>query len=238
MTGRIILDDQTGWSKLFVDLNSYCRHSAFGLRDLDWQKLVVDWDFWIITSWQLYAVGATVVESTGLPVGRFYEVLSSRWDGGPISESFVWQHDALIISHPDRKDEIRLVHSALITVLRLVHVSPRIDGRAAMWRDLPTRAEADRTVLCQAPCWQGAVYGPAAPVCSHLSINERNAPTGTNRINYGRVSIALGCRAAVRFQQRSAAAAYCCWLMLFLSSRYITMNAARAAQTACGVSRW
>jgi hypothetical protein len=27
-------------------------------------------------------------------------------------------------------------------------------------------------------------------------------------------------------------------LMLFLSSRYITMNAARAAQTACGVSRW
>jgi hypothetical protein len=71
----------------------------------------------------------------------------TRW--AQISASFERQHDALIASHPDCKDEIGLVHSALITVGRLVHVSPHVNGNGAVWIDLTTRAEADGTVLCK-----------------------------------------------------------------------------------------
>lgn len=56
------------------------------------------------------------------------------------------QHDALKASHPDCKEEIRLVHS--------VHVSPRANGNGAVWRGLTPRAEAWRAVLMASPCSQ------------------------------------------------------------------------------------
>jgi hypothetical protein len=61
--------------------------------------------------------------------------------------SFERQHDDLIASHPNFKEEIGLIHSALITIGRLVHVSPSENGNGVVWRDLTTRTEAKRTVL-------------------------------------------------------------------------------------------
>jgi hypothetical protein len=64
-----------------------------------------------------------------------------------ILTSFERQHDDQIASHTDCKEEIGLVHSALITIGRLVHVLPSENGNGMMWRELTTRAVAERIML-------------------------------------------------------------------------------------------
>jgi hypothetical protein len=52
-------------------------------------------------------------------------------------------------NHPDSLEEIRLIQACLITIGQLINNSPRNDGNGTMWREITTRAEAERAVLCK-----------------------------------------------------------------------------------------
>jgi hypothetical protein len=55
----------------------------------------------------------------------------------------------VLASHPDCKEELGMIHAALITIRRLVHTSPSINGNGTVWKDLVIKAEAERSVLCK-----------------------------------------------------------------------------------------
>jgi hypothetical protein len=66
----------------------------------------------------------------------------TRWTN--ILASFERHRDAIIAGHPDAKEEIGLVHAALIAIVRLVRTSPSVNGNGAVWMKL-----ADKAVLCK-----------------------------------------------------------------------------------------
>jgi hypothetical protein len=68
-----------------------------------------------------------------------------RW--AEILASFERNLNDLTAKHPDCNEEIRLIQSGLITIGQLIHVSPRVNGNGTAWKDIKTRAEAERTVL-------------------------------------------------------------------------------------------
>jgi hypothetical protein len=63
--------------------------------------------------------------------------------------SFERQHDALIEAHLDSNEEIVLVRTLILTIRRFVHISSRVNGNGAVWKELTEKAEAQRTVLCK-----------------------------------------------------------------------------------------
>jgi hypothetical protein len=71
----------------------------------------------------------------------------TRWT--KILGSFKRHRGAIIAKHPDTKEEIGLVHTALITIVHLVRASPSVNGNGAMWKRLAGRAEAEMGVLCK-----------------------------------------------------------------------------------------
>jgi hypothetical protein len=71
----------------------------------------------------------------------------TRWT--KIPASFERHHDAIIAGHPDAKEETGLVHTALITIVQLVHTSPSINGNSVVWKKLADKAEVKKRVLCK-----------------------------------------------------------------------------------------
>jgi hypothetical protein len=67
--------------------------------------------------------------------------------GAEILALFERQHDALNAAHPDSKEEIRLVSAALITIGSVAQISPSVNGKGEVWRDLTTTQKAERVVL-------------------------------------------------------------------------------------------
>jgi hypothetical protein len=63
--------------------------------------------------------------------------------------SFARQQEELIADHPDAKEEIELVHTALVTIGQLVQTPPRVIGNGSVWKQLADRAEAEREVVCK-----------------------------------------------------------------------------------------
>jgi hypothetical protein len=95
--------------------------------------------------------------------GGAYSVCEKRW--AEILASFERQHDDLLASHPDCKEELGLIHAALITIRQLVHASPCNNGNSAVWKDLVIKAEAERAVLCKRLSGKALFTGHAAHVC-------------------------------------------------------------------------
>jgi hypothetical protein len=56
--------------------------------------------------------------------------------------------DNLIAKHPDCIEEIRLIQTGLITIGQLINISPCMNGNSTVWKEITTRAKAERTVLC------------------------------------------------------------------------------------------
>jgi hypothetical protein len=71
----------------------------------------------------------------------------SRWS--EILASFQRNVDKLTGEHPECIEDIRLIHSDLITIGQLIHISPRVNGNGAEWKQIITGAEAERAVLCK-----------------------------------------------------------------------------------------
>jgi hypothetical protein len=51
--------------------------------------------------------------------------------------------------HPECVETIRLIRSGLISTGKLIHISPRVNGNGAEWKQIITRAEDERAVLCK-----------------------------------------------------------------------------------------
>jgi hypothetical protein len=51
------------------------------------------------------------------------------------------RRDAIIAGQPDANEEIGLVHTALATIVKLVHTSPSINGNSVVWMKLADKAE-------------------------------------------------------------------------------------------------
>jgi hypothetical protein len=71
----------------------------------------------------------------------------TRWTN--ILASFERHRDAIIAGHPDVNEEIRLVHTALITRVQLARTSPTVNGNGVVWMKLADKAEAEKKVLCK-----------------------------------------------------------------------------------------
>jgi hypothetical protein len=63
--------------------------------------------------------------------------------------SFANQEGELLAAHPDAKEEISHIHTALVTIGRLIRTSPRVNGNGAVWKELAEKAEVERPVLCK-----------------------------------------------------------------------------------------
>jgi hypothetical protein len=70
-----------------------------------------------------------------------------RWS--EVLASFQRNLDTLTGQHPECIEDIKLIHAGLITVGQLIHASPRVNGNGAAWKEIVTRAEAERAVLCK-----------------------------------------------------------------------------------------
>jgi hypothetical protein len=62
-----------------------------------------------------------------------------RWS--EILASFQRNLDKLRGEHPECIEDIRLIHSGLIAIGQLIHISPRVKGKGAKWKQIITRAE-------------------------------------------------------------------------------------------------
>jgi hypothetical protein len=70
-----------------------------------------------------------------------------RW--WEILASFQRNLDILSGQHPECIEDIILIHSDLITVGQLIHISPRVNGNGASWKKIITLAEAQSSVFCK-----------------------------------------------------------------------------------------
>jgi hypothetical protein len=91
-------------------------------------------------------------------------VCEKRW--AEILASFERQHDDLLASHPDFKEDLGLIHAALITIRQLVYASPSNNVNGVVWKDLVIKAEAERSVL-----WKH-LSGKALFTCMLLPITK------------------------------------------------------------------
>jgi hypothetical protein len=70
-----------------------------------------------------------------------------RW--ADILSSFERNLGDLVTLHPACVEEIRLIQAGLITIGQLINDSPRANGNSTAWKEITTRAEAERAVLCK-----------------------------------------------------------------------------------------
>jgi hypothetical protein len=66
----------------------------------------------------------------------------TRWTN--ILSSFERHCDAIIAGHPDAKQEIELVYTAIIAIVQLIRTSPSVNGNGIVWMKL-----VDKEVLCK-----------------------------------------------------------------------------------------
>jgi hypothetical protein len=74
-------------------------------------------------------------------------VCGKRWTD--ILASFERNLGDLVAQHPDFVEEIRMIQAGLVTIGQLIIDSPRGNGNSTAWREITTRAEAERAVLCK-----------------------------------------------------------------------------------------
>jgi hypothetical protein len=79
-------------------------------------------------------------------VGEITETTVCETPWSAIVTSFERNYDDLIAGHPDCTEEIELLRNLLLTVLQLIHLSPSVNGKGAVWKELIAIAEAERTV--------------------------------------------------------------------------------------------
>jgi hypothetical protein len=72
-------------------------------------------------------------------------VCETRWK--EVLNCYENKHDELLAGHPDCREEIGLVLTAIIKIGQLIHTSPPVNGNGAVWKELVARAEAEITVL-------------------------------------------------------------------------------------------
>jgi hypothetical protein len=70
-----------------------------------------------------------------------------RW--AEILPSFERNLGDLASKHPTCIEDIKLIQAGLITVGQLINDSPRGNGNGTAWKEITTRAEAERAVLCK-----------------------------------------------------------------------------------------
>lgn len=71
----------------------------------------------------------------------------ARWK--EVLMSFASQRKKLLTENPEAKEEIQIVHDALVTILQLVQTAPRVNGNGAAWKQLADTAEVERAILCK-----------------------------------------------------------------------------------------
>jgi hypothetical protein len=84
-------------------------------------------------------------------------VCEKQW--AEILVSFERQHEDLLASHPDCKEDLGLIQAALITIGHLVHASPSNNRNGTVWKDLVIKAEVERAVLCKHLCGKALFTG-------------------------------------------------------------------------------
>jgi hypothetical protein len=62
---------------------------------------------------------------------------------------FEGKQGELLEEHPDCSEELSLLSTGLHTIKQLIHISPPVNGNGAVWKELITRAETEREVLCK-----------------------------------------------------------------------------------------
>jgi hypothetical protein len=63
--------------------------------------------------------------------------------------SFERNIEDLLAKHQDSIEKIGLIHTGLITIGQLINISPSVNGNGASWKEITSRAEAERIVLCK-----------------------------------------------------------------------------------------
>jgi hypothetical protein len=58
-------------------------------------------------------------------------------------------YESLIADHPDAKQEIDLVRTAIATIGQFIQKSPGLNGNGTVWKQLTARAEEEKGVLCK-----------------------------------------------------------------------------------------
>jgi hypothetical protein len=71
----------------------------------------------------------------------------TRWK--EIVASFEKNLENLARSNPDCQEELELLRNGLLTIGQLIHTSPSINGNGTVWKELISKSETERTVLCK-----------------------------------------------------------------------------------------
>jgi hypothetical protein len=57
--------------------------------------------------------------------------------------------EELLTKYQATVEEIRLIQTGLIAIGQVINNSPRVNGKGDAWKEIITRAEAERMVLCK-----------------------------------------------------------------------------------------
>jgi hypothetical protein len=71
----------------------------------------------------------------------------TRWKA--IESSFHSNYEELSEQNLDCQEELELLKIGLRTIGQLIHTSPSVNGNGRVWKELVTKAESERTVLCK-----------------------------------------------------------------------------------------
>jgi hypothetical protein len=71
----------------------------------------------------------------------------THWDR--IISSFQSNQKQLLEGHPECSEELELLSTCLHTIKQLIHISRPVNGNGAVWKELITRRETERAVLCK-----------------------------------------------------------------------------------------
>jgi hypothetical protein len=88
-----------------------------------------------------------------------------RW--AEILASFERNIEDLLSKHQDSIEEIRQIHTGLITKGQLINISPSVNGNGASWKNIISIAEGGEDRAGQAPGGQAALHNHTAAICRH-----------------------------------------------------------------------
>jgi hypothetical protein len=74
-------------------------------------------------------------------------VCETRWS--KTLASFDKHHGELVTAYQGAEEDISLIRSALVQIGSLIRSSPPKNGNGEAWKELTTRAEAEKVVLCK-----------------------------------------------------------------------------------------
>jgi hypothetical protein len=85
-----------------------------------------------------------------------------RWSG--VLASFDRHYESLIADHPDAKQEIDLVRTAIATIGQLIQKSPSLNGNGTVWKQMTVRAKEEKGVPRKHLDGKALFTGPASSV--------------------------------------------------------------------------